>query len=251
MSDPWQHLRCFTQARLALGAAGHGLPTGAHLDFCEAHAAARDAVHARWSDASFAAELLERGIASVTLHSACATRESYLQRPDLGRKLNEESRLALTQIGEREPTRVALLVSDGLSALAVERHGLELVASLVLALENAGLGPVRVLLAPLARVALADEVGGRLGAELSLVLLGERPGLSAVDSLGGYLTYAPRVGRSDAERNCVSNIRPPEGLDLPSAVSRLLYLAREACVRQLSGVTLKDDSPARTLSKAE
>jgi len=139
MNDPWSHLRRYTQARIALGAAGAALPTSAHLDFCEAHAAARDAVHARWSSLSFCAELAERGMSARVLQSSAAARDSYLRRPDLGRRLSEDSAQVLTAVVAEEPTRVALVMSDGLSALAVERHGVALLSGLVPALVNAAL----------------------------------------------------------------------------------------------------------------
>lgn len=240
--DPWLELRRYTQARIALGSAGHALPTAAHLDFCEAHAAARDAVKASWSVGTFATELAGNGVPSLTLTSSVSDRDSYLRRPDLGRRLSAESRAELSALAARERTRVALILSDGLSALALERHGVALLRALLPALVAAELAPLRVLLLPLARVAIGDDVGALLGADLSLVLLGERPGLSAADGLGAYLTFAPSVGKTDADRNCVSNIRPPDGLDIASAVGKIVYLSSAALTRRVSGVELKDDS---------
>jgi ethanolamine ammonia-lyase small subunit len=244
MNDPWERLRRLTPARIALGAAGHAQPTRAHLDFCEAHAAARDAVQARFNSAAFCLALSTPNANVIELESRAPTRDVFLRRPDLGRSLTEASANKLKQ--ERCPgeTSVVVVVSDGLSALAVERHGLGLVSQLVAGLNAEQLGPVCVTVVPLSRVAIGDEVGGALQAKLSVVIVGERPGLSSVDSLGAYLTFEPRAGRTDAERNCVSNIREPGGLPLALAVSRIVYLAREAIQRQLSGVNLKDESSA-------
>jgi ethanolamine ammonia-lyase small subunit len=166
--------------------------------------------------------------------SQAPDRATYLRRPDLGRRLSEEAILSET----RNP--IALVVADGLSALAVERHAVPLIRALI------ALAPQRWAAAPAAialqgRVALGDAIGERLGAQLVVVLIGERPGLSSPDSLGAYLTFAPRVGRSDAERNCVSNIRP-EGLGYEAAARRIDWIAAAALARGLTGVALKDES---------
>ncbi|HTN11897.1 MAG TPA: ethanolamine ammonia-lyase subunit EutC [Acetobacteraceae bacterium] len=230
----WQNLRRFTPARIALGRAGNAQPTEAHLAFQAAHAAARDAVHTPLDLAALTADLDAAGLPSQTVRSACPDRRTYLLRPDLGRRLNAADRATLTQT----PGQIALVVCDGLSALAVQRHAAPLLAQLI-----AALGPAPIIIATQGRVALGDDIGAALQAEAVAVLIGERPGLSTPDSLGVYLTWQPRPGRTDAERNCISNIRP-EGLSLPQAAAKLLWLIAEMRRLQLTGVALKDEQPA-------
>lgn len=174
------------------------------------------------------------------MRSAASDRATYLQRPDLGRRLDPASRERLTAAA-RPGTDAVIVIADGLAASAAERHALPLLAALSPGLAAAGWRLAPIVVAEQARVALGDEVGEILGAALALILLGERPGLSAPDSLGAYLTWAPRRGRTDAERNCVSNIRPA-GLGYALAAGRLRYLMTEARRRRLSGVALKDES---------
>jgi len=247
-ANPWQELRRLTPARIALGRAGTSLPTTAQLDFQYAHAQARDAVHLPFDHAGLAAQLAERGRASLLLHSAAADRHSYLQRPDLGRKLNDESAQQLREYAQANPGGVdlAVVIADGLSALAVHRHSLPFLTRLEeqAAADNWSLSPV--VLVEQGRVAVADEIGELLGAKMVVILIGERPGLSSPDSLGLYFTYAPKVGLTDAYRNCISNVRL-EGLSYGMAAHRLLYLMREACRRQLSRVNLKDEAEVHSL----
>jgi ethanolamine ammonia-lyase small subunit len=233
--DPWQALRAVTPARIALGRAGPALPTSAVLDFSLDHARARDAVHAAVDFDALAARI---GLPTLQVASAAPDRAAYLRRPDLGRRLAAEDRGRLP----RAPVDMLLVVGDGLSAAAVEAHAAPLIAALTPELRN---GPV--VLARQARVALGDEIGEIMGARMVAVLIGERPGLSSPDSLGVYLTYAPRVGRTDAERNCISNIRP-EGLGYEAAAARLTWLVREGLKRRLTGVDLKDQSDLAPLS---
>jgi ethanolamine ammonia-lyase small subunit len=239
MSPPalWRDLRRFTPARVALGRVGNGLPTGAHLDFQAAHAAARDAVHACLDIPALQAKLGRAGLAATEVRSACPDRQTYLRRPDLGRLLQHAGGL------QPAPGRLAILLCDGLSATAVQRHAPPLLAHLAgrLAGEMAYLGPVAI--ATQGRVALGDALGESVGAEAVLVLIGERPGLTAPDSLGAYLTWQPRQGRTDAERNCVSNIRP-DGLAPVPAADKLLWLIGRMRSLQLTGVALKDEQPA-------
>lgn len=248
IANPWQELRSLTPARIALGRAGTSLPTNAQLDFQYAHAQARDAVHLPFDHAALSAQLAERGRDSLLLHSAAADRHTYLQRPDLGRKLNETSAQTLRDYAVANPGGVdlAIVIADGLSALAVHRHSLPFLQRLEeqAAAQNWSLSPV--MLVEQGRVAVADEVGQLLGAKMSVILIGERPGLSSPDSLGLYFTYAPKVGLTDAYRNCISNVRL-EGLSYGMAAHRLLYLMREACRRQLSGVNLKDEAEVHSL----
>ncbi len=208
-------------ARISLGRAGNGLPTKELLAFQLAHARARDAVKNRLDIASFAA------YRPVYVHSAAPDRETYLRRPDLGRKL-------ATPL-ERGDYDAVLILADGLSATALHRHAGPTLDALLPLLEGWRLAPVVV--AQQARVAISDEIGELLGAKMSVILIGERPGLSSPDSLGAYLTWSPRVGRNDAERNCVSNIRE-EGLKPALAAQRIAMLMNAARGRQLTGVRL-------------
>jgi ethanolamine ammonia-lyase small subunit len=223
-------LTSFTTARVALGRAGNSLPTAELLRFQLDHARARDAVYA---------ELEERELPGphVLVRSAARDRHVYLRRPDLGRVLSDESQTQL-QRGEYD---AAIVMADGLSALAVHRHAAPLLDALMplLAPEGWRMAPLTVVIQ--GRVAIGDEIGERLGAQLMVMLIGERPGLMAPDSLGIYLTYGPRVGRTEAERNCISNVRP-EGLPCALAARRLHFLMREARVRKLTGVGLKEDA---------
>ncbi len=231
-------LRALTPARIALGRAGSSLPTAPHLDFQLAHARARDAVHVALDVEALRRELETAGLPTLAVRSAAPDRATYLQRPDLGRRLDPGSRDRLAEV---EPGADAVfVVADGLAAAAAG-HAVPLLRSLVSGLRAARWRLAPVVVAELARVALADEIGGLLQARLTVILLGERPGLSAPDSLGAYLTWAPRRGRTDAERNCVSNIRP-EGLACEPAAERLLYLMTEARRRRLSGVALKEEA---------
>jgi ethanolamine ammonia-lyase small subunit len=239
--DPWTALRALTPARIALGRAGASLPTDEILRLGVAHAQARDAVHAPLDVPALAARIQALGLDTLAVRSAAPDRATYLMRPDLGRRLTPPSARMLAD-RPPAPCDLLLVVGDGLSALAVERHAVPLLQQF-LAARPAGwrLGPV--VMASQARVALADEIGQFLAAPLVAILLGERPGLSSPDSLGIYLTHAPRVGRSDAERNCLSNIRPA-GLPYPEAARRLWWLAQAARSLGLTGVGLKDGSGA-------
>ena len=246
--NPWLELRRLTPARIALGRTGTSMPTRAQLDFQYAHAQARDAVHLPFDHKALSSQLAERGRESILLHSAAIDRNSYLQRPDLGRKLSDDSAHILRDYASAHPGGVdlAIVVADGLSALAVHRHTLPFLARLEeqMGAENWSMAPV--ILVEQGRVAVADEVGELLGAKMTVILIGERPGLSSPDSLGLYFTYNPKVGLTDAYRNCISNVRL-EGLSYGMAAHRLLYLMREACRRQLSGVNLKDEAQVQTL----
>ena len=230
-------LRRWTQARVGLGRAGQALPTSALLDFELAHARARDAVVAQMDAASLAGAV---GGEAIEVSSQAPDQRTYLQRPDLGRLLNEDDETRLKP-GHYD---AALIIADGLSATAVHHHAVPLLRAIMQRLSGWALAPI--VIARHARVALSDEIGATLGADLAVILIGERPGLSAPDSLGAYLTWAPRRGRRDSERNCVSNIRPPHGLGYPEAADRIARLMKQARVRRQTGVDLKDE--ARTLS---
>jgi ethanolamine ammonia-lyase small subunit len=223
-------LKQFTPARVALGRSGHSLPTAELLRFQLDHAHARDAVHEELDPATL-------GLPHLLLNSAAPNRGIYLRRPDLGRTLSPESRTKLV----KGSYHAAVVIADGLSALAVHRHALPLLKELIplLTEQDWQLAPLTVLLQ--GRVAIGDEIGELLGAQLVVVLIGERPGLTSPDSLGAYLTWDPRPGRTDAERNCISNIRGSQGMSYPSAARKLNFLMREARARKLTGVLLKDD----------
>ncbi|WP_178122790.1 ethanolamine ammonia-lyase subunit EutC [Pseudomonas sp. ANT_J28] len=246
--NPLLELRRLTPARIALGRTGTSMPTSAQLDFQYAHAQARDAVHLPFDHAGLSSQLAERGRASLLLHSAATDRNSYLQRPDLGRKLSDESAQTLRDYALANPGGVdlAIVVADGLSALAVHRHTLPFLARMEDQIVSDGWSVSPVILVEQGRVAVADEIGELLGAKMVVILIGERPGLSSPDSLGLYFTYNPKVGLTDAYRNCISNVRL-EGLSYGMAAHRLLYLMREACRRQFSGVNLKDEAQVQTL----
>ncbi|MBD1590040.1 ethanolamine ammonia-lyase subunit EutC [Pseudomonas typographi] len=241
--DPWQALRRLTPARIALGRAGTSLPTRAQLDFQYAHAQARDAVHLPLDTAKVGQALCAHGLEVFDLHSAAADRHSYLQRPDLGRKLDGASAERLDQWAVRHPQGydLAVVIADGLSSLAIERHAPAMVERICAQSAAEGWRLAPISLVQQGRVALADEVGQRLKAQMVVMLIGERPGLSSPDSLGLYFTYAPRVGLTDAARNCISNVRL-EGMSYAMASHTLLYLMREAWQRKLSGVNLKDEA---------
>lgn len=230
--DPFARLRSATPARVGLGRCGHGLPTAALLDFQLAHARARDAVHEPFTPSRLCSGLSGRDV--LVVHSRAPDRQTYLQRPDLGRRLSETDAQQL----QRGAYDVSFVIADGLSAPAVHAHAVPVLTALLPQLGSWRIAPI--VIACQARVALGDEVGERLGSELVAVLIGERPGLSSPDSLGIYLTWQPRLGRLDSERNCLSNIRSPGGLSYELAAARLLWLMNAARGQKLTGVRLKD-----------
>ncbi len=242
-SDPWSALRRHTPARIALGRAGPGLPTQALLAFGLAHARARDAVHAELDADALQEQLRAAGHAALRVRSAAPDRATYLMRPDLGRRLDAASAQALDDAGTH--AGIVVVIEDGLSAPAVQRHAVPLLAALR-AHHAARWAVAQTVIATQGRVALGDEIGERLGARLVVVMIGERPGLSSPDSLGLYVTWAPCRGRNDAQRNCISNVRP-EGLHYAEAARRLDWLAGAALARGLTGVALKDESAAAPL----
>src|SRR5690242_4500779 len=234
-------LAALTPARVALGRAGASLPTSALLAFTLDHARARDAVHAPFDAERLAGELNQLGFAARLVASHAADRQDYLRRPDLGRRLDAASVRALTSRGAMEEGRLAVVIGDGLSPRAVHAHAAGLMRELVPKLAADGIAIGEVIVARGARVALGDEIGERLKAAMVVVLIGERPGLSAPDSLGAYLTFAPRVGLADADRNCVSNIHGA-GLSYQEAAFKIAWLVREGLLRRLTGIALKDES---------
>ncbi|MFY7974052.1 MAG: ethanolamine ammonia-lyase subunit EutC [Rubrivivax sp.] len=247
--DPWLDLRRLTAARIALGRSGVSLPTAEWLRFAQAHAMARDAVHSGLDAVALLDVLVaDTGLPGGRVHSAAADRQDYLRRPDLGRRLAAGSRQALSA-WPSVARDVVVVIGDGLSPVAAATHALPLVRSLATLLPTQGQRIDAVLVAEQARVALGDEIGAMLGAAAVLMLIGERPGLSSPDSLGAYLTWAPRPGRSDAERNCVSNIRP-EGQPIDEAAKRLAWLIGAARRLGATGVVLKDESDRPALEAA-
>jgi ethanolamine ammonia-lyase small subunit len=245
--DPWLSLRRLTPARIALGRAGGGQPTRALLDFSLAHARARDAVHTPLDVTMAEADILDSGVFGTRIAwSAAPDRATFLSRPDLGRKLAPESRLVLAA-SQKQSCDLAFVVADGLSAAAVQTHASGLLEAMIPSIERGGWRVGPVVIATQARVALGDEIGQILGARAVAVLIGERPGLSSPDSLGVYLTFDPRPGRADAERNCISNIRA-DGLSYDEAAFKLAWLIGEAFRLRLTGVALKDESDLARLA---
>ncbi len=246
--DPWHELRNISPARIALGRAGGSLPTRELLDFALAHSRARDAVQMPFDVQRMAQEIRDLGCEVTLVTTLATTRKAYLTRPDWGRGLAPESvdplqRIRTSKPGVSPAFDLVIVVSDGLSALAADRQVVPLLRSLLprLVEQNWSLAPIVV--APFARVALQDAVGQILDCRLALSLLGERPGLNSPDSLGAYFVHEPLVGKTDADRNCVSNIRP-EGLPIEPAAQTLYRLLTAARDRRVSGVALKDDTPA-------
>jgi ethanolamine ammonia-lyase small subunit len=239
--DPWREFTRFTQARIGLGRAGSSLPTRALLDFQLAHARARDAVHDALDTEALAHQLRERGWETSVLRSAAPDRQTYIQRPDLGRILDDASTSLLKS---RQPAAydAVFIVADGLSACAIERHTAALLDHVMPMLAEVRWHLAPVCVVAQGRVAIGDEIGALLGAKLSVILIGERPGLTAPDSLGIYLTWDPLPGRTNAQRNCISNVRP-QGLSYDLAARKLFYLMTAARQRRLSGVELKDEAP--------
>lgn len=235
-----KRLRNLTPARVGLGRAGASMPTEALLDFTLAHARARDAVHAAFDVSAIIAGLNDLGLETIDVRSRAGDRKDYLGRPDLGRTLDQAS-TPLLLARQAGGCRLAIVVGDGLSPAAVNAHAVQVVRGLVPRLAADGIEIGRAVVATGARVALGDEIGAILGARMIVMLIGERPGLSAPDSLGAYLTFAPRVGRTDAERNCVSNIHGA-GLGYDEAAFRIAWLIREGLARGVTGVALKDES---------
>lgn len=245
--DPWQSLRQYTAARIALGRSGSSLPTREVLDFGLAHAQARDAVHLPLDVAALQSQLQADGWDVIALTSRAADRAAYLARPDWGRRLHDDALPLLDAARSATAPRidaddvafdVAFVVSDGLSSTAVQCHAAPLLQALRPLMADLRIAPI--VIATQARVALSDEVGQRLQARIAVSLIGERPGLSSPDSLGAYLTYEPRIGNTDEVRNCISNIRP-QGLVLTQAAQQIAALLRAALQAQRSGVALRFD----------
>ena len=243
-SPAWHDLRRFTDARIALGRTGGSVRTDTLLDFRLSHARARDAVHAEFDPTRITRPLNDAGIRTQILTTRATDRSAYLLRPDLGRRLSPASANTLKEwrTATATPPDVTLIISDGLSALAAERQAPATVLALYHELCDKGWNVGPVLVVPYARVKLQDEIGGCLGSRQTVMLLGERPGLGTPDSLGAYFTYRPHARCTDADRNCVSNIRPA-GLPPRQAATKLARLLFDSVSQKLSGVRLKDHCP--------
>ncbi|MCC8425908.1 ethanolamine ammonia-lyase subunit EutC [Mucilaginibacter sp. UR6-11] len=238
-ADPLIALQEYTAARIAIGRAGTSIPLKQSLEFKLAHAHARDAVYSALAVEALTVRLKQFELPVLHLHSMAGYREQYLQRPDLGRKLSQES---VTELAHgATPADIAVIIADGLSAIAINTNVIELLELLIPMLRFAGFTLADIVLVEQGRVAIGDEIASALRARLSLVLIGERPGLSSADSVGAYLTYNPKPGLTDELRNCVSNIRP-QGLTYKQASKKIFYLVQEAFRRKLSGVALKDNA---------
>jgi ethanolamine ammonia-lyase small subunit len=242
MSNPFDTLKEWTQARIGLHRVGSSLSTRDVLQFRLAHAQARDAVHSPWNVLELKNQLNQLGTESLIVQSCVSNRTDYLRRPDLGRTILQTSQTDLKKLLGKKTYDLVWIVSDGLSSFAIDRHFLpfwEVITKSDLQ-ANLKIGPV--ILAPFSRVALGDEIGALSKAKLTVMLIGERPGLSSTDSLGIYLTYSPRPGKKDSNRNCISNVRPPEGMSYEQALNTLGFLLRESLRLKISGIELKDES---------
>ena len=250
--DPWRRLNALTAARIGLGRAGGSLLTWPLLEFQLAHARARDAVLRDLDTAALGQALAAAGCKVLQVHSAAPDRAAFVARPDLGRILDDASHSLLERSTPAASAYdCAFIVADGLSARAVERHAVPLLAQVMDRLGADGWRLAPMVIVQQGRVAIGDEIGALLHASMTVLLIGERPGLSSPDSLGIYLTYDPLPGRSNAERNCISNIREPDGLSYAMGAHKLYHLMTESRQRKLSGVDLKENAPALLLPAGE
>jgi ethanolamine ammonia-lyase small subunit len=236
--------KAYTQARVGLGTSGAGMPTEEWLKFSYSHAAAVDAVRIPWDVKKAEDSIKSLGVNVQTLSSEVTDREEYLLRPDKGRRLSKDSRSNLKSTTSES---VLIVASNGLSSMAVDYHLTNFLSEIKSRLNNSGI-PIaedKILLVPDARVGIIDDIGEIIQPTLGLIIIGERPGLSSPDSLGLYLTYRPRKGLTDADRNCISNIRPPHGLSYAEAAFKTIFLIQESIRRKLSGVQLKDETDSK------
>ena len=247
--EPWAELRRFTAARIALPRSGASLATAPLLEFRLAHARARDAVHAALDEGRLIAELAPLGLPVLAVASAAQDRQHYLMRPDLGRRLSDDAAARLASHAG-SGFDVAFVIADGLSAGAVATHARPVLAQVLPRLAAAGWHVAPLAVVRFGRVAIGDAVARALDAQIAVVLIGERPGLSAPDSMGAYLTFRPTADTTDADRNCISNIRP-EGLPYPDAALKLVHLLRAMRARKISGVSLKDDGDRLLLEERQ
>ncbi|MCD8739793.1 ethanolamine ammonia-lyase subunit EutC [Mucilaginibacter roseus] len=238
----WDKLKKFTSARIAIGRTGSSIPVHNSLEFKLAHAHARDAVYSRLDVDKLNSELTRFNLPVLNISSRASYREQYLQRPDLGRRTDDVSNEILQ--ANKGKYDIVIVIADGLSATAINQNMIDFLASVIPMFKAAKMQLAPICLVEQGRVAIGDDIGAALNARLSLILIGERPGLSAADSMGAYITFSPKQGLTDDSRNCVSNIRP-QGLPIHMAAEKIFYLIRQAFRKQLSGVQLKDDSDER------
>ncbi len=246
--SPWAELSKYTQARIGQGRVGCSLPTKQQLQFNLDHAMARDSVNTPINMHTIEQQFSKIDLTSIVLHSKAESRRHYLQRPDLGRALNKGSTNKLKHL--QKPDKgydIALILVDGLSSTGVQQHGAVLCQTVVEKLTSLDLTVSPICLVEQGRVAIGDEIGFLLNANSTVVIVGERPGLSSPDSLGIYYTYNPKLGLNDASRNCISNVRPA-GLSIADASEKLIWLVNESFQRKLSGVKLKDNSSSKDTS---
>ena len=248
--DPWKKMRLATQARIGLARVGYAVGTKDLLAFQAAHAGARDAVLKPWDSSQTMSRLVASGAKTILAKTKVGGRQEHLKRPDLGRELAEDSREQLAQTVETRQFDIVCAVTDGLSARAIESHFVPLWEIVKPLLQAEGYHVAPIVLVPFGRVALSDEIGEALKAKLVLMFVGERPGLSSADSLGIYLTFNPSKQNTDANRNCISNVRPPAGLDYETTAAKLMFLIRESLRRKLSGVELKEDAEVSLTGEA-
>ena len=232
-------LREFTAARIGIGRVGNSIPLKQSLAFKLAHAHARDAVYSELDAEGLMYQLKQFELPVLQLQSKADKRQKYLKRPDLGRQLNEESASLLKDY--KNDADVVIIIADGLSATAVNENSVSLLQCLIPMLLAAKWKIAPLCLVEQGRVAIGDDVAYSLNARFTIVLIGERPGLSSADSMGAYLTYGPKPGCTDETRNCISNIRP-QGLPPKPAAEKIFYLVQESFRRKLSGVALKDNA---------
>lgn len=236
--DAWDDLRQHTKARIALGRAGASIPTQELLDFRLAHARARDAVHSPFDAEELSERISKLGIACHLANTQARDKQEYLLRPDLGRRLDEPSCAALQKL--HGVFDLSVIVSNGLSAAAVRQNAVKLISHIIPLAQSLNLRMAPLVIVRNGRVAVQDEIGQILGAKVALIALGERPGLGSAESLGLYFVYSPQLGRKDADRNCISNVRDG-GLSPDLAASKVLHLIRQSLNLGISGVHLKDD----------
>jgi len=249
IENPWERLKQYTQARIAIGRCGSSIPTDEMLQFKLAHAKAIDAVHLPLDKETIAQEIEKNfGIPVLRLHSAAKDRSEYLRRPDLGRILSDESIATIQKTPIAKSYDVAIVIADGLSSTAIDRNIKPFLNQFIPMLQKKNFSIAPLSMVEQGRVAVADSIAELLNAKLTVILIGERPGLKSPDSLGIYMTYNPKKGTTDERRNCISNVRQG-GLSYPVACAKLFYLIEESFKRQLSGVELKDDQSQEELMK--
>jgi ethanolamine ammonia-lyase small subunit len=235
--DIWDNLKKFTDARIALGRTGASLPTKKHLEFQLDHARARDSVNSRIDFSEIKLELNRMNLPFIELETKAKDKSVYLKRPDLGKELSIESNQILSE--KKQKSKLVIILGDGLSAKAIQKQAIPFLKEFLSSLDSS-ISIFPIILVEGARVAVSDEIGEVMDAEIAMILIGERPGLSSPDSMGLYLTYNPKKERQDADRNCISNIRE-EGLKHKVAAEKANYLLRGALSKKISGVMLKDD----------